>query len=1395
MDLIQQIRFEHGFDHSVPRSQNDPLLHLRGKLERAVERLSYDLYNKKTHFLLEFIQNADDNLYGHGVVPTLELYMQDRQMTVRCNELGFTAENVRAICDIGGSTKTGGNTQGFIGEKGIGFKSVFTIADVVHVESGPYQFKFDRNLPLGMITPIVLPTQTQASGWTTFRLHLAPSEDESLLVSQLYKVRPTLLLFLRKLRHMSITLFSPIKPRILMLRRFDEDGNKVRLDRVDNGDVTSQLYLIYKQWISMPSGQAKREGIDKSEVVLAFPIAADEQPVIAMQEIHAFLPLRCYGFSFVIQADFLTSASRDDVLVDLEWNLALRSGITTSFLSAVYHFLSHPTLRLTWFRFLPQNINDYFFASVEHDLIDRIQSCLCLLNSSGVPHPPRHLVIHPLRFSDEFKCPLIPEKYLPYGLEYVSHEYDLEKDAQILHRIGVLDLSNDLFLTALVNFVQSGQFVQQPDLWHDAVASCLLELWNAGLGYRTAIKHLKIIPLSDGKWENALGTSGFTFGLEDREIPDELGIRTVKSGIPKLSSRYHLYTVLGVQEASPNWIANKILTSKGPKQFRSLIQYARFFFDHRHFSGFPKPLQLKFAGEDGRRGQADELYVDVPLTLDGEENDLHEILPSSAPFIHPEYLIAYEGLLRDEWVQWLCSVVGLNKTPRILRGLPSPELLDMSTHLSTPLFLVVLRHFWPSLQSKLTAGGCRQLSEVSITCEDGVKRTLKSTHLKRGSLLQYADLPFLPVTDPAAHHWDFLGDLGVGLRLDVGSMLSILTHMQSSSGMTDRDAVQTIYDYLDAEFPRHGNSIKTAFCNLPIILIPGEKERKDLWLRPFDVYWKGSRSIRTKPVLSRIYPSLRDFFSVKLGVVDAPPFAIVDEAVTLASSYGGKIISTVVQERAAGILVDLSEVLTLSKEPPASFRMLSDHAIFPVRFPDSGLKLCTAEEFYVPDTSGKYAEMFGSKVPMLAMPSSLSISLLQHLFDLDVFDRKMRHLQTLVLRRSITRGIRRPDTDTTRRYASRIGYIARMICHKQRGVLTDDQIIYLTRVQNITFFNVDSINATISLDAYIFTSEEGIAFEEDKTSSGIIVLVSQQRSSKKPVDLEVCDHSARVLDTDVLNVFTCVSQEEKMLDQLLRFAGIKQLSKQIKEALFTPAVVAPVTRISQEVGSVLPPVTPAPVVAAIVSAPHTASMKPQSESYSIEPAHTQYMTTTKPENEVQLPCSPSSTMSNTASRPDSGISLLARPPGSAVMAPPYSASVQDFAADWRVNQTLPRRPPLLTVPNLIPEPLQIPARLALEPQARGTSERGLSITTPPHASPHSSTSNNISPEISSPLYEHPNKRRLHTRNIPDSKADLRASENILVHAQGTSADEVTLTPQGGWIHNTSTRTSQANIGS
>lgn len=97
-------------------------------LNAALELLASQLYSSDVHFVMELIQNADDNLYHRNVDPSIHFIFdstgsvgkgaKNATLMVLNNEIGFAERNVEAICEIGKSTKK--NKAGYIGQKGIG---------------------------------------------------------------------------------------------------------------------------------------------------------------------------------------------------------------------------------------------------------------------------------------------------------------------------------------------------------------------------------------------------------------------------------------------------------------------------------------------------------------------------------------------------------------------------------------------------------------------------------------------------------------------------------------------------------------------------------------------------------------------------------------------------------------------------------------------------------------------------------------------------------------------------------------------------------------------------------------------------------------------------------------------------------------------------------------------------------------------------------------------------------------------------------------------------------------------------------------------------------------------------------------------------------------------------
>lgn len=68
------------------------------------------------NLFVSICQNADDNTYPSeaGVIPALAFVVEKDCITILNNETGFQEKNIRAICDVGRSTK-GKHKYGYIG--------------------------------------------------------------------------------------------------------------------------------------------------------------------------------------------------------------------------------------------------------------------------------------------------------------------------------------------------------------------------------------------------------------------------------------------------------------------------------------------------------------------------------------------------------------------------------------------------------------------------------------------------------------------------------------------------------------------------------------------------------------------------------------------------------------------------------------------------------------------------------------------------------------------------------------------------------------------------------------------------------------------------------------------------------------------------------------------------------------------------------------------------------------------------------------------------------------------------------------------------------------------------------------------------------------------------------
>lgn len=458
-------------------------LNLQEQLNNALRLLSHDLYSKKSHFVLELVQNADDNHYSPGVTPHLAFQMAPKRLVVVNNEVGFNEANIKAICSVGASSKTKDKT-GYIGEKGIGFKSVFTVSNAPEIHSNGFHFRFDRtderNL-LGYVVPHWCEPYKVQPDCTTIILPAATTYEFG--AETLIDLDARLLLFLNKLRKLTL---EQAGSRVTYLRQDEEGVSHLVAERESNGGelVSEEMRYVRASLTFLVKDQSadeKRPGIERSTVVLAFPVdatgAAKPEPA---SYVFAFLPVRKMGFKFPIQADFILNSSREDVLTDRPWNQLLRAGVAAVFSHAIEIFKKTDALGFTYLKYIPaeREITDPFFCTIRKAIIDKLATAACLPSASGVWKQPSELRIDDKNFRTLFPSKTALELF---GFDYVDQR--VQGGNELLRSLGAKDVLPQDVLSV---FKVHGDWLRaQPIEWraefYAYVASLQEQLLKAGL--------------------------------------------------------------------------------------------------------------------------------------------------------------------------------------------------------------------------------------------------------------------------------------------------------------------------------------------------------------------------------------------------------------------------------------------------------------------------------------------------------------------------------------------------------------------------------------------------------------------------------------------------------------------------------------------------------------------------------------------------------------------------------------------------------------------------------------------------------------------------------------------------------------------------------------------------
>ncbi len=389
---------KHWYDVRSPQKNTPETI---SDLHRSIKALSDKLYSTKTHFLLELIQNADDNSYPKGVEPELtfrlsSINLEGRTQECLCiqnNEIGFSEENLKALFQVGASSKK--KKDGFIGEKGIGFKSVYSISDCPYIFSVGYQFKLPKEcdmgngVSLGYIVPVWVEKTPEISMSNTNIILPINTDSISIdeLSRELFQTSPELILFLKKLNKITIIQEEEVgTTRYVISRKFDSNREIVTLDSEEwfddclkSSESTSFLYKVKEVEKPNNINIDEREGVLSREICIAIPLDDDAYN----GKLFAYLPVKDgTGFPILINADFILTSSRENVASN-KWNDWLWNEIPSFFAEIIEDVMCDDSYSIEQkqiiFSHIPTDADDPKFQKLIAPIYDMLKQTKCVL--------------------------------------------------------------------------------------------------------------------------------------------------------------------------------------------------------------------------------------------------------------------------------------------------------------------------------------------------------------------------------------------------------------------------------------------------------------------------------------------------------------------------------------------------------------------------------------------------------------------------------------------------------------------------------------------------------------------------------------------------------------------------------------------------------------------------------------------------------------------------------------------------------------------------------------------------------------------------------------------------------------------------------------------------------